>query len=57
MEFLLIESDSQKKICKKHHRVFGILVENFPFLEYTKIVDKYIAKSIFKYFCATYEGN
>lgn len=48
---------SQKKIYRKHHRVRGILVDDLPHYEYIKIIDKFIAKTIFKSLCATYEGN
>jgi hypothetical protein len=33
------------------------MMETIPFPEYTKIVDKFAAKSIFNSICSTHEGN
>lgn len=48
---------SHKKICRKHHKVIGILVDALPHSEYIKIIDKSTAKTIVSSLCATYEGN
>lgn len=34
----------QKKICRKHHRVKGILIDALPHYEYIKTIDKSTAK-------------
>lgn len=48
---------TQKKIYIKYHRVRGILIEALPYSKYIKIIDKYIAKTIFESLCSTYERN
>jgi hypothetical protein len=47
----------QSKIYKKYHRVRGILVYDFPYSEYTKILDDFTTKAIFESLCSTCEGN
>lgn len=47
----------QKNIYRKHHRVIGILVDALPHYEYIQVFDKSTTHTIFKYICATYEGN
>jgi len=49
--------EAQRKIYRKHHKLRGTLVDVSPHLEYTKLMDKSIAKSIFESICSTYEGN
>lgn len=47
----------RKKIYGKYHTVRGILVDALPHSMYLQIIDKSTSKIIFKYLCATYEGN
>jgi hypothetical protein len=50
-------TEARKKIYMKHHRVCGIFFDALTHEEYTKIVNKVTASSIFESLCATYEGN
>jgi len=48
---------SQKKLCKKHHKIKGIHVDALPRTEYLKMIDKSTAKAMFASLWANYEGS
>lgn len=48
---------AQKKIYRKQHRVRGILVDNLPYYEYLKIINKSTTKYIFESLVDTYKDN
>lgn len=48
---------AQKMIYIKHHRVKGILVDPLPHLEYFKIIDKSISKTILNPYALHMKGT